>query len=60
MHLPLLLLLRDDRGLMLRQPPPHRSRLFGAQVKRQELLVLVEDAELGALGGIDDGEDTSD
>lgn len=45
---------------MLCQPPPHRSRLFGAQVKRQELLLLVEYAELGALGGIDDGEDTSD
>lgn len=32
MHLPLLLLFRDNRLLMLRQPPPHRSRLLWAQI----------------------------
>ncbi len=45
---------------MLRQPPPHRSGLLGAQVQGQVFLVLVEEAELGALGGVDDGEDAGD
>ena len=60
MHLPLLLLFRHYRRLVLRQPPPHRSRLLGAEVERQVFLVFVEYAELGALGGVDDGEDASD
>lgn len=60
MHLPLLLLIAHNRRLMLRQPPSHRPRLLGAQVERQVLLVLVEEAELGPLGGVDDGEDAGD
>ena len=45
---------------MLRQAPPDRPCLFWAQVERQVFLVLVEDAELRALVGIDDGEHAGD
>ena len=34
--------------------------MLGAEVERQVLLALVEDAELSALVGVDDGEDASD
>lgn len=33
---------------------------LGAQVKREVLLVLVEETKLGALVGVDDGENASD
>lgn len=32
--------------------------MLGTEVEREVLLVLVEEAELGALVGVDDGEDT--
>lgn len=60
MHLPLLLLVAQNRRLVLRQPPPHRPRLLGPQVERQVFLVLVEETELRPLGGVDDGEDACD
>jgi len=60
MRRPLLLLLALNAGLVLRQAPPDRPRLLRAQVQRQVFLVLVEDAELRALVGVDDGEDASD
>lgn len=60
MPLPLLLLLRDQARLLLRQAPPHGARLLRAQVEGHVLLVFVEDAELGALVGVDDGEDAGD
>jgi hypothetical protein len=33
---------------------------LGAEVERHVLLVLVEQTQLGALVGVDDGEDTGD
>lgn len=60
MRLPLLLLLANNSRLMLRQPPPHRSGLLWAQIEGKVFLVLVEEAELGALGGVDDGENAGD
>lgn len=56
----LLLLLALDAGLVLGQAPPDRPRLLRAQIQRNVFLVFVEDAELGALVGVDDGEDTGD
>lgn len=60
MRRPLLLLLALNAGLVLRQAPPDGPSLLRAQVQRQVFLVLVEDAELRALVGVDDGEDASD
>lgn len=45
---------------MLGQPPPDSAGLLGAEVERHVLLALVEEAELLALSGIDDGQDTGD
>ena len=45
---------------MLAQAPAHGARLLGAQVKRHVLLALVEEAQLGALVGVDDGQDAGD
>lgn len=57
----LLLLLVGLRGsLVLGEPAAEGAGELGAEVKREELLVLVEEAELRALVGVDDGEDTSD
>lgn len=58
--LPLLLLLRHAVLLVGRQVSPHGARELGAEVERQVLLVLVEDAQLRALVGIDDGENAGD
>lgn len=45
---------------MLGQPPPDSPGLLGAEVERQVFLALVEDAELLALSGVDDSQDTGD
>lgn len=58
MPLLLLLLLGDQVGLVLCQASAHAAGLLGAEVERLVLLALVEDTELGALVGVDDGEDT--
>lgn len=60
MRLPLLLLLGDDRCLMLCQSPPNRSRLLRAKIQWEVLLFLVKKSELGALLGVDVGEDAGD
>lgn len=49
-----------ESRLVLGQPPPDSAGLLGAEVERQVLLVFVEDAELLALSGIDDSQDTGD
>lgn len=54
------LLLSDKVLLVLGHSPADGASLLGAEVERQVLLALVEDAELGALVGVDDGEDAGD
>ena len=56
----LSLLLGDKVLLVLGHSPADGASLLGAEVERQVLLALVEDAELGALVGVDDGEDAGD
>lgn len=56
-HLLLLLLLRDEGSLMLGELSAHGTGALGAEVKRKVFLVLVEEAELVALVGVDDRED---
>lgn len=60
MRLPLLLLLRHPRRLILSQPPPNRTSLLWSEIEREELLLSVEETELLALVGVDDGEDAGD
>lgn len=56
----LLLLLGDEGSFVLGQASPDSTGLLWAEVKRQVLLALVEDAELLPLVEVDDGEDTGD
>jgi hypothetical protein len=56
----LLRLLEHLAGLSGRQASSDCASLLGAEVQRQVLLVLVEQAELRSLLEVDDGEDTSD
>lgn len=49
-----------ESRLVLGQPPPDSPGLLGAEVERQVFLALVEDAELLALSGVDDSQDTGD
>jgi hypothetical protein len=44
-------------GILGGQPPADGTGLLRSQVQGQVLLVLVEEAELGALLGVDDGQD---
>jgi len=60
MRLSLLLLLRHPARIFLRQPSPDRACLLGSEVEWEVLLVLVEDPELRALVGVDDGQDFGD
>lgn len=60
MCLLLLLLLRHSAGILLRQRTADRSGLLGSQVERQVLLLGVEQAQLVALVGVDDGQGTGD
>ena len=60
MPLPLLLLLRHPAGLLLGERAALGAGELGPQVEGQVLLLLVEDAELVALVGVDDGEDAGD
>jgi hypothetical protein len=56
----LLRLLQLLAGLSGRQPSPDGTSLLGTEVQGQILLVLVEQAELGALLQVDDGQDAGD
>ena len=56
----LLLLLGHASGILWRQTAADGTSLLGAEVEWQVLLLLVEEAELGALVGVDDGEDAGD
>ena len=57
----LLGLLDGDKVLLvLGHSPADGAGLLRAEVERHVLLALVEDAELGALVGVDDGEDAGD
>ena len=60
MDLLLPLLLRLLVGLVLGHTAAQSTGVPGAEVEREVLLVLVEQAELGALVEVDDGENASD
>jgi hypothetical protein len=53
-------LLGNKVDLVLGHSPADGTGLLCAEVERHVLLALVEDAELSALVGVDDGEDASD
>lgn len=53
-------LLEDTGGILLGQAATDGAGLLGAEVEGKVLLVLVEQAKLGALVGVDDGQDLSD
>jgi len=59
-RLALLGLLQNSRGVLLGQAAADGAGLLGPEVKGQVLLVLVEQAELGTLLRVDDGEDAGD
>jgi len=56
----LALLLGLLGGLVLGESAAQGTGVLGSEVEREELLVLVEQAELGALVEVDDGENASD
>lgn len=56
----LLRLLQGLAALVLRQTSPDGARLLWSEVEGEVLLVLVEEAELRALVGVDDCEDLGD
>jgi hypothetical protein len=56
----LALALGLEGSLVLGEAAAESAGKAGAEVEREVLLVLVEEAELGALVGVDDGENTSD
>lgn len=60
MDLLLALLLRLLGGLVLGESAAQGTGVLGSEVEREELLVLVEQAELGALVEVDDGENAGD
>ena len=60
MHGALLGLLKGLLGLVLGKTSADGAGLLWSEVERHVLLVLVEETELGALVGVDDGEDLSD
>lgn len=60
MDLLLPLLLGDQRSLVLGESSANGAGLLGSEVEREVLLVLVEQTQLGALVGVDDGQDTGD
>lgn len=59
-HVLLALLLGDERSLVLGESSTDGTGVLGSEVEREVLLVLVEEAELDALVGLDDGQDTGD
>lgn len=59
-HLALLGLLQNPRRVLLGQAAADGTGLLGPEVEGQVLLVLVEEAELGPLLGVDDRENAGD
>lgn len=57
---PLLRLLQGLLTLVLAQSSPNGTGLLWAEIEGKVLLVLVEEAELRALVGVDDCEDLGD
>ena len=53
-------LLKLASRVLLGETATDGTGLLGAEVEREVLLVLVEQAELGALVGVDDGQDLGD
>lgn len=60
MDLPLALLLGNAGALVLGHAAAHVAGELRAEVEGKVFLVLVEQAQLGALVGVDDGQDASD
>ena len=60
MPLLLLLALGHSAGVLLGKCAAEGAGLLRSQVEGQVLLLLVEEAELVTLGGVDDGQDTGD
>lgn len=58
--LALLRLLQLPCGVLRRQAAADGAGLLGAEVEREVLLVLVEEAQVVSLLGVDDGEDAGD
>lgn len=58
--LPLLGLLQNSRRVLGGKTTADSAGLLGAEIERKVLLVLVEEAELSTLLGVDDGENASD
>lgn len=58
--LSLLLLLGDSAGVLLAQLSADGASLLGSEIEREVLLLLVEQAQLVSLVGVDDGQDSSD
>lgn len=58
--LALALALSGASSLVLGKTAAQLTGELGAEVQREVLLVLVEQTQLGALVGVDDGKDTSD
>jgi hypothetical protein len=56
----LALLLCDKGSLVLGESSADGTGLLGSEVEREVLLVLVEETQLGALVGLDDGQDAGD
>jgi hypothetical protein len=54
------LLLENTGSILLGETATDGAGLLWAEVERQVLLLLVEEAELGALVGVDDGQDLGD
>lgn len=59
-RLALLGLLQNPRGVLGGQAAADRTGLLGPEVEGKVLLVLVEEAELSTLLGVDDGKDAGD
>jgi len=60
MSRPLLRLLQNLAALVLAQTSSDGASLLGSEVERKVFLSLVEEAELCALVGVDDGQDLCD
>lgn len=60
MDLALALLVGGPGSLVLGEAAAQVTGELGAEIEREVLLVLVEETQLSALVGVDDGEDTGD
>lgn len=60
MNRTLLRLVQDLAALVLAQTSSDGASLLGSEIEGEVLLALVEEAELCALVGVDDGQDLCD